>query len=113
LLALIPLAMQNGCMPLSNVSGAADLVKIVPEKNQARFYRLTLWPNLFGEVSLVREYGRLGQNGGHLRFDLFADEDAAVETYNRLLKQKLRRGYVFIMAPADRASSRHFEMVVL
>jgi predicted DNA-binding WGR domain protein len=87
-------AMQNGCMPLSNVAYTAELVKEVPAKNQARFYRLALWRNLFGEVSLMREYGRLGQKGGHLRFDLFHDEEKAIEAFESLLKQKRRRGYV-------------------
>ena len=81
-------------MPLSNVAYTADLEKVVPAKNQARFYRLTLSPNLFGGVSLVREYGRLGQHGGHIRFDLCDDENAVIEAFKRLLKQKLRRGYV-------------------
>jgi len=81
-------------MPLSNVAYAVDLEKNVPEKNQARYYRLALWRNLFGEVSLMREYGRLGQKGGHLRFDLFYDEYKAKEAFDSLLKQKLRRGYV-------------------
>ena len=87
-------AMQNRCMPLSNVAYTAELVKEVPAKNQARFYRLALWRNLFGEVSLMREYGRLGQKGGHLRFDLFHDEEKAIEAFESLLKQKRRRGYV-------------------
>ena len=34
---------------------AAELVKIVPAKKQARFYRLAIWPNLFGGFSLARE----------------------------------------------------------
>ena len=51
-------------MPLSNVAYAVDLEKNVPEKNQARYYRLALWRNLFGEVSLMREYGRLDKKAG-------------------------------------------------
>src|SRR5690348_1487605 len=94
-------------MLLPNFSGTAELVKIVPEKNQARFYRLTLWPNLFGEVSLVREYGRLGQTGGHLRFDLFPDADTANEAFQRLLKQKLRRGYNVLARPNELHQQGH------
>ena len=42
---------------------AAELVKIVPAKKQARFYRLAIWPNLFGGFSLAREYGREREGG--------------------------------------------------
>jgi predicted DNA-binding WGR domain protein len=38
-------------------------VKIVPAKKQARFYRLAIWPDLFGGFSLAREYGRIGKAG--------------------------------------------------
>jgi predicted DNA-binding WGR domain protein len=31
-----------------------------PKKNLYRFYRLSLEKNLFGEWSLMREWGRLG-----------------------------------------------------
>jgi hypothetical protein len=42
---------------------AAELVKLSPAKRQARFYRLEIWPDLFGGFSLAREYGRIGQPG--------------------------------------------------
>jgi predicted DNA-binding WGR domain protein len=48
---------MSDAVPLKSV----DLVKRDPEKRQARFYRLELWPDLFGGVSLAREYGRIGQ----------------------------------------------------
>jgi predicted DNA-binding WGR domain protein len=40
---------------------AAELVKLAPAQRQARFYRLEIWPDLFGGFSLAREYGRIGQ----------------------------------------------------
>jgi predicted DNA-binding WGR domain protein len=80
-------------MPLANGVESAELVKLVPAQNQARFYRLAIWPDLFGGVSLVREYGRLGQSGGRLRRDPFPDQDAASRALQRILKRKLRRGY--------------------
>ena len=36
----------------------AELVKRHSAANQARFYRLVIWPGLFGGYSLEREYGR-------------------------------------------------------
>ena len=88
-------------MPLPTVVDA-ELVKLVPAQNQARFYRLALWPDLFGGVSLVREYGRLGQSGGRLRFDPFPDLAAASRAFERILKRKLRRGYIAAGRPAAR-----------
>jgi predicted DNA-binding WGR domain protein len=54
---------------------AAELVKIVPAKKQARFYRLAIWPDLFGGFSLAREYGRIGQ-GGRLCLTPFPCQEA-------------------------------------
>jgi hypothetical protein len=36
---------------------AVELVKIVPAQRQARFYRLAIWPDLFGGFSLARDMG--------------------------------------------------------
>jgi predicted DNA-binding WGR domain protein len=97
--AYTPSSMQNGQMPLSNVAYTTELVKKAPEKNQERFYRMTICLDLFGEVSLMREYGRLGQRGGQLKLKSFPDEDAARKDFDRLLKQKLRHGYVVVAGP--------------
>ena len=40
-----------------------ELVKRQPDQRQARFYRMAVWPDLFGGYSLAREYGRIGQPG--------------------------------------------------
>ncbi|MGO7014944.1 WGR domain-containing protein, partial [Rhizobium johnstonii] len=34
--------------------------RIDPSKNMARFYALSIEPNLFGGTSLVRSWGRIG-----------------------------------------------------
>lgn len=44
------------------------LIRIGPERHAFRFYRLALWPDLFGGVSVAREWGRLG-SPGKLRMD--------------------------------------------
>lgn len=46
------------------------LEKRQPAKNMARFYRMAVLPNLFGEWTLYREWGRIGQ----VRTAWFADE---------------------------------------
>jgi predicted DNA-binding WGR domain protein len=71
---------------------AAELVKRNPEANQARYYRIALWPDLFGGFSLAREYGRIGQPG-LLRLDPHAQEDQARSAMHRLVRRKIRRGY--------------------
>ena len=40
---------------------AIHLARIDAEKNMERFYKLDVQPTLFGEWSLVREWGRIGR----------------------------------------------------
>ena len=63
-----------------------------PKKNLYRFYRLSLERNLFGEWSLMREWGRLGY-AGHEKIDLYDTLDAAQEALSKKLREKRRRGY--------------------
>jgi len=73
----------------------AELVKRVPAERQARFYRLAIWPDLFGGFSLAREYGRIGQDG-RLRLDHHPDIEAAGDAFADLFRQKQRRGYALL-----------------
>ena len=68
------------------------LVRIEPGSNAYRFYHLALWPDLVGDVSLVREWGRIGQPG-KLRLDRHDSEQAAGRALERLVEAKRRRGY--------------------
>jgi predicted DNA-binding WGR domain protein len=68
------------------------LTRIRPEQNEWRFYRLELWPDLFGQVCLVREWGRIGRPG-RLRLDPFSDGVCARSARDRLADAKRRRGY--------------------
>lgn len=44
-------------MPIApNDRESVELVKLRPAERQARFYRLAIWPDLFGWFSLAREY---------------------------------------------------------
>lgn len=60
--------------------------------NVARFYRMSVMPNLFGEWTLYREWGRIGQ-GGQVRMDWFEDENQAVAALVTLETSKRQRGY--------------------
>lgn len=68
------------------------LEKHDPAKNQARFYNVVLLPNLFGEWTLYREWGRIGQ-GGKVRMEWFNNEDEAKSALVALEASKRRRGY--------------------
>lgn len=66
--------------------------RIASEKNMARFYALSIQPTLFGEVSLVRAWGRIGTRGQQM-VHLFDSESDAVSLFFNVLREKRRRGY--------------------
>ena len=68
------------------------LEKHDPAKNQARFYNMVLLPNLFGEWTVYREWGRIGQSG-KVRMEWFGSEDEAKSALTALEAAKRRRGY--------------------
>jgi predicted DNA-binding WGR domain protein len=53
---------------------------------------MTVLPNLFGEWTLQREWGRVGQ-GGQVRLDLFRSKAEAERALNTLEDFKQRRAY--------------------
>jgi len=71
---------------------AASLVRIRPEKHEWRYYRLAVWPDLFGRALLARHWGRIG-TPGRIRLDPHPDAGAAVNALARLVRTKRRRGY--------------------
>jgi len=71
---------------------AASLSRIRPERNEWRFYRMEVWPDLFGRALLLRQWGRIGTEGRR-RLDPHPDPGAAVNALARLAGCKRRRGY--------------------
>ncbi|MCO6188514.1 WGR domain-containing protein [Rhizobium sp. L1K21] len=61
-------------------------------QNMARFYRLSIEPDLFGEICLIRQWGRIGAKG-QSKVHHFESEAAAVELFLGLLRKKRGRGY--------------------
>ncbi|MBX4967765.1 WGR domain-containing protein [Rhizobium binae] len=61
-------------------------------KNMARYYAMSIEPNLFGDVSLLRRWGRIGTKG-QMRIHHFGREEEAVRLFLNLLLQKRKRGY--------------------
>ncbi len=77
---------------MTHASYRLHLERCDSARNMARFYALSLEPSLFGEIVLVRRWGRIGAPG-RSRLEVFADERAAVTAMMALLRQKRARGY--------------------
>lgn len=72
---------------------STELRRVDPERNMARFYLLTIQPTLFGGVSLIRNWGRIG-TCGQVKIETYDRPDDAHRAYRRLERVKRRRGYV-------------------
>jgi predicted DNA-binding WGR domain protein len=70
----------------------ASLIRVRPARNEWRYDRMEIWPDLFGRALLVRQWGRIGTEG-HRRLDLHPDPGAAINALAALLRAKRRRGY--------------------
>lgn len=70
------------------------LEKIDPHRNQWRWYILSVQPTLFGEWALIREWGRIGNDGGQSETDYYASERDALNECNLIKSAKIKRGYV-------------------
>lgn len=74
------------------MSDTVHLRRIDAEQNMRRFYRISMQPGLFGDVALIREWGRIGTRG-QSKEEWFENEAAAQHAGDTLTKQKQRRGY--------------------
>mgnify|MGYP002396102175 CR=1 FL=1 len=63
--------------------------------NKARFYRIDLSTNLWGEQIVERHWGRRGTWGQHRRAT-FGDSASAVKAMLKTLQAKLARGYSLV-----------------
>ena len=70
----------------------ASLTRLRPARHKARFYRLAVWPDLFGRALLVRQWGRIGSTARQ-RLDPYPDPGAAINALARFARAKRRRGY--------------------
>jgi len=69
------------------------LEKINPARNHRRWYVLSVQPTLFGEWVLIREWGRIGNNGGESDSALYPSELDALSACDAMKAAKIRRGY--------------------
>lgn len=74
------------------MTGPIVLHRIDQAQGMARFYRLQMQPTLFGGVTLVREWGRIGQ-AGTCRHDHYETAEAARTALADVRLAKQRRGY--------------------
>ena len=68
------------------------LHRIDPERRAGRFYSLMIERDLFGNITLVRNWGRIGTNGQEM-VEPFATEIEAGQALEALARTKRRRGY--------------------
>ncbi|MGY3412885.1 WGR domain-containing protein (plasmid) [Bradyrhizobium sp. 155] len=68
------------------------LRRIDAARNMRRFYALSTQPTLFGEMSLIRNWGRIGTSGKTM-VQTFDDGTETIESFVRLERAKRRRGY--------------------
>ncbi len=77
---------------LKNTLNFLVLDRCDPARNMNRFYVLSIEASLFDGATLVREWGRIGKPGRR-RVEIHESEGRAVESLERWLKRKQRRGY--------------------
>ena len=68
------------------------LYRIDHNRNMARFYSMQVQRALFGEWTLVREWGRIGK-GGQRKTEVFTSEAEAVIALATSAATKVGRGY--------------------
>lgn len=77
---------------MDTLDGQTLLYRIDATRNMARFYALAVEPALFGDVSLVRRWGRIGTSG-RSKIELFDTSAEAAQALSDLVRRKLNRGY--------------------
>lgn len=71
----------------------AHLHRIDPEANMARFYCIDVAATLFGDVSVLRTWGRIGTHG-QTSIETCTTVEEAERAASQTLRQKMRRGYL-------------------
>jgi predicted DNA-binding WGR domain protein len=72
------------------------LVSVDPKRNRARVYVLTWQPTLWGEIALVRTWGRL-DHPGRSQMTIYHDREQAQADLRRLLRRRLQHGYQLVV----------------
>ena len=75
------------------MASSCHLTHTDPSRNMARYYRMTIQPTLFGEWSLVREWGRIGR-GGQIKVTPYLTRAEAEAALAAISLKKERREYI-------------------
>ena len=67
--------------------------RVDPARNMARFYMLSLEPTLFGEVAVLRHWGRIGTSGRQA-LSLYPTLAEAAGVLAGQVARRRRRGYI-------------------
>jgi predicted DNA-binding WGR domain protein len=81
----------------------AHLHRIDADANMARFYCIDLAATLFGEVTVLRRWGRIG-TCGRTSLETWPSAGEAEVSANRTFRQKSRRGYSLVEPPCNRGN---------
>jgi predicted DNA-binding WGR domain protein len=68
------------------------LTRIDPTRNINRFYVVELMPSLFGDWTVMREWGRRG-SPGTVRLSSYQRRDEAETAERRTIKRRVQHGY--------------------
>lgn len=81
------------------------LTRVVSSKR--RYYQISLGANLFGWYEMERVYGSMSNKSptGHIR-EYYTNMDAAVREFDRVVKQKIGKGYVPTKRDKKRGADR-------
>jgi len=71
------------------------LTRIRPEKNERRFYAVDVSRDMFGQISVSRNWGRIGTSGRQ-RYDPYPNIRAAQQALDVIANSKWKRGYVHV-----------------
>lgn len=71
---------------------AIMLTRTNNSRNMARFYKLDVQPTLFGEWSVIREWGRIGR-AGTVRIEVYPTRGTADLAVVAHFNRKTRKGY--------------------
>lgn len=85
------LGVRSAALP-TPTSTPLVLRSLDPKRDRARFYAISVEPTLFGDMALVRHWGRIGTRGRH-RIDLYPSLHEAWRAADAIARSKRRRGY--------------------
>ena len=65
-------------------------------QNCERFYTLTWQPLLWGDVALVRNWGRIGRSGSQRLEHIYPDRESAQPLAEKLIRRRIQRRYELV-----------------